>query len=61
MWFIYSPEKHLVTFFLQEDIEIPIPKYFVKENLRTLQEREQYLQEILLNAGLLEEVNVPNT
>uniref|UniRef100_A0A8C3U6J9 IQ motif containing with AAA domain 1 n=1 Tax=Catharus ustulatus TaxID=91951 RepID=A0A8C3U6J9_CATUS len=38
-----------------EDIEIPIPKYFVKENLRTLQEREQYLQEILLNAGLLEE------
>ncbi|NWY64870.1 DRC11 protein, partial [Erithacus rubecula] len=38
-----------------EDIEIPIPEYFVKENLRALQEREQYLQEILLNAGLLEE------
>ncbi|NXH57952.1 DRC11 protein, partial [Rhabdornis inornatus] len=38
-----------------EDIEIPIPKYFVKENLRILQEREQYLHEILLNAGFLEQ------
>ncbi|XP_058695882.1 dynein regulatory complex protein 11 [Poecile atricapillus] len=38
-----------------EDIEIPIPKYFVKENLRILQEREKYLHEILLNAGLLEQ------
>ncbi|NWV62649.1 DRC11 protein, partial [Malurus elegans] len=38
-----------------EDIEIPIPKYFLKENLRTLQEREKYLDEILLNAGLLEQ------
>ncbi|KAI1236943.1 IQ and AAA domain-containing protein 1-like, partial [Lamprotornis superbus] len=38
-----------------EDIEIPIPKYFIKENLRILQEREQYLHEILLNAGLLEQ------
>ncbi|NXX33363.1 DRC11 protein, partial [Nicator chloris] len=38
-----------------EDIEIPIPKYFVKENLRILQEREEYLHGILLNAGLLEQ------
>ncbi|NXU39579.1 DRC11 protein, partial [Drymodes brunneopygia] len=38
-----------------EDIEIPIPKYFIKENLRILQEREKYLHEILLNAGLLEQ------
>ncbi|XP_039926162.1 dynein regulatory complex protein 11 [Hirundo rustica] len=38
-----------------EDIEIPIPKYFIKENLRILQEREEYLHEILLNAGLLEQ------
>ncbi|NXR76364.1 DRC11 protein, partial [Pycnonotus jocosus] len=38
-----------------EDIEIPIPKYFIKENLRILQEREEYLQEVLLNAGLLEQ------
>ncbi|KAL2302616.1 hypothetical protein Nmel_010045, partial [Mimus melanotis] len=42
-----------------EDIEIPIPKYFVKENLRILQEREQYLHEILLNAGLLEQLKEP--
>ncbi|NXB76694.1 DRC11 protein, partial [Donacobius atricapilla] len=38
-----------------EDIEIPIPKYFIKENLRILREREEYLHEILLNAGLLEQ------
>ncbi|NWH92370.1 DRC11 protein, partial [Aegithalos caudatus] len=38
-----------------EDIEIPIPKYFIKENLRFLQEREEYLHEILLNAGLLKQ------
>ncbi|NXQ61563.1 DRC11 protein, partial [Anthoscopus minutus] len=37
-----------------QDLEIPIPKYFVKENLRILQEREEYLQGILLNAGLLQ-------
>lgn len=61
MWFKYSPKKHLVTFFLQEDIEIPIPKYFIQENLGMLQYREKYLHEILLNAGLLEQVNVPHT
>ncbi|NXD01552.1 DRC11 protein, partial [Certhia familiaris] len=38
-----------------EDIEIPIPKYFIKENLKILQEREKLLNEILLNAGLLEQ------
>ncbi|NXY16600.1 DRC11 protein, partial [Atrichornis clamosus] len=38
-----------------EDIEIPIPKYFIKENLKILQEREKTLDEILLNAGLLEQ------
>ncbi|NXL23740.1 DRC11 protein, partial [Setophaga kirtlandii] len=38
-----------------EDIEIPIPKYFIQENLGILQYREKYLHEILLNAGLLEQ------
>ncbi|NXF26399.1 DRC11 protein, partial [Rhodinocichla rosea] len=38
-----------------EDIEIPIPKYFIKENLGILQYREKYLHEILLNADLLEQ------
>ncbi|NWT55344.1 DRC11 protein, partial [Erythrocercus mccallii] len=38
-----------------EDIEIPIPKYFIKENLRVLQEREEFLHEILQNAGLLQQ------
>ncbi|NXH49973.1 DRC11 protein, partial [Dicaeum eximium] len=38
-----------------EDIEIPIPKYFIKEKLGILQDREKYLHEILLNAGLLEQ------
>ncbi|XP_066045406.1 dynein regulatory complex protein 11 [Chamaea fasciata] len=40
---------------IPEDIEIPIPKYFIKDNLRVLQEREEYLHEILLNAGLLKQ------
>ncbi|NWV05574.1 DRC11 protein, partial [Ptilonorhynchus violaceus] len=38
-----------------EDIEIPIPKYFIKENLRMLQQREKHLDEILLNAGLVKQ------
>ncbi|XP_027590947.2 dynein regulatory complex protein 11 isoform X2 [Pipra filicauda] len=38
-----------------EDIEIPIPKYFIEENLEVLQQREKTLDEILLNAGLLEQ------
>uniref|UniRef100_A0A8C9EPQ5 Uncharacterized protein n=1 Tax=Pavo cristatus TaxID=9049 RepID=A0A8C9EPQ5_PAVCR len=37
---------------LPEDTEIPIPKYFIKENLEGLQQREKTLDEILLNAGL---------
>ncbi|XP_040559869.1 dynein regulatory complex protein 11 isoform X2 [Gallus gallus] len=37
---------------LPEDTEIPIPEYFVKENLEGLQQREKTLHEILLNAGL---------
>ncbi|NXC24986.1 DRC11 protein, partial [Campylorhamphus procurvoides] len=38
-----------------EYIEIPIPKYFIKENLDVLQQREKTLDEILLNAGLQEQ------
>ncbi|NXI66478.1 DRC11 protein, partial [Anseranas semipalmata] len=37
---------------LPEDIEIPIPRYFIKENLEVLQQREKVLDEILFNAGL---------
>ncbi|XP_065606997.1 dynein regulatory complex protein 11 [Cyrtonyx montezumae] len=37
---------------LPEDAEIPIPRYFIKENLEALQQREKTLDEILLNAGL---------
>uniref|UniRef100_A0A8V0YFU9 IQ motif containing with AAA domain 1 n=1 Tax=Gallus gallus TaxID=9031 RepID=A0A8V0YFU9_CHICK len=33
-------------------VQIPIPEYFVKENLEGLQQREKTLHEILLNAGL---------
>ncbi|NWJ03566.1 DRC11 protein, partial [Crypturellus undulatus] len=36
---------------LPEHIEIPIPKYFIKENRKVLQEREKLLAEILVNAG----------
>ncbi|XP_014817482.1 PREDICTED: IQ and AAA domain-containing protein 1, partial [Calidris pugnax] len=37
---------------LPEDIEVPIPRYFIKEKLEVLQQREKILDEILLNAGL---------
>ncbi|XP_032857199.1 dynein regulatory complex protein 11 [Tyto alba] len=37
---------------LPEDIEIPIPRYFIKENVEVLQQREKILDQILLNAGL---------
>ncbi|XP_053925727.1 dynein regulatory complex protein 11 [Cuculus canorus] len=37
---------------LPEDIEVPIPRYFIKERLEILQQREKMLDEILVNAGL---------
>ncbi|NWS68516.1 DRC11 protein, partial [Crotophaga sulcirostris] len=40
---------------LPDDLEIPIPRYFIKENLEILQQREKMLDEILLNAGLQEQ------
>ncbi|KFP82513.1 IQ and AAA domain-containing protein 1, partial [Acanthisitta chloris] len=43
---------------LPEDLEIPIPRYFIKENLEVLRQREKALDEILLDAGLQEEKHV---
>ncbi|KGL95372.1 IQ and AAA domain-containing protein 1, partial [Charadrius vociferus] len=37
---------------LPVDTEVPIPRYFIKENLEVLQQREKVLDQILLNAGL---------
>ncbi|XP_030344318.1 dynein regulatory complex protein 11 isoform X3 [Strigops habroptila] len=37
---------------LPEDIEVPIPRYFIKEQLEVLQQREKILDQILLEAGL---------
>ncbi|NXJ89338.1 DRC11 protein, partial [Corythaixoides concolor] len=37
---------------LPEDIEVPIPRYFIKEKLEALNQREKILDQILLNAGL---------
>ncbi|NXE15794.1 DRC11 protein, partial [Lophotis ruficrista] len=37
---------------LPEDLEVPIPRYFIKEKLEVLQQREKILDEILLNAEL---------
>ncbi|NWY55162.1 DRC11 protein, partial [Chionis minor] len=37
---------------LPEDIEVPIPRYFIKEKLEVLQQREKILDQILVNAGL---------
>uniref|UniRef100_A0A8C3GRA1 IQ motif containing with AAA domain 1 n=1 Tax=Cairina moschata TaxID=8855 RepID=A0A8C3GRA1_CAIMO len=43
---------------LPEDIEIPIPRYFIKENLEVLQQREKMLDEILCDAGLQTQIPV---
>ncbi|NXD69296.1 DRC11 protein, partial [Eolophus roseicapillus] len=37
---------------LPEDIEVPIPRYFIKDQLEVLQQREKVLDQILLEAGL---------
>uniref|UniRef100_A0A663FAY3 IQ motif containing with AAA domain 1 n=1 Tax=Aquila chrysaetos chrysaetos TaxID=223781 RepID=A0A663FAY3_AQUCH len=37
---------------LPVDIEVPIPRYFIKEKLEVLQQREEILDRILLDAGL---------
>ncbi|NWQ76663.1 DRC11 protein, partial [Columbina picui] len=37
---------------LPEDTEVPIPRYFIKEKLEVLQQREKTLDQILLDAGL---------
>ncbi|NXF98056.1 DRC11 protein, partial [Eubucco bourcierii] len=37
---------------LPEDLEVPIPRYFIKERLEVLQQREKLLDQILLSAGL---------
>ncbi|XP_010170137.2 dynein regulatory complex protein 11-like, partial [Antrostomus carolinensis] len=41
-----------------EDIEVPIPKYFIKEKLEDLQQREKILDQILLDSGLQTEIQV---
>uniref|UniRef100_A0A8B9VMQ1 IQ motif containing with AAA domain 1 n=1 Tax=Anas zonorhyncha TaxID=75864 RepID=A0A8B9VMQ1_9AVES len=43
---------------LPVDIEIPIPRYFIKENLEVLQQREKMLDEILCEAGLQTQIPV---
>ncbi|XP_062434797.1 dynein regulatory complex protein 11 [Rhea pennata] len=42
-----------------EHVEIPIPRYFIKEKLKVLQEREKFLAQILFNAGLQTQVSKP--
>ncbi|XP_071603184.1 dynein regulatory complex protein 11 isoform X2 [Heliangelus exortis] len=41
---------------LPEDLEVPIPTYFIKDNLEVLQERERILDDILLNDELQTQV-----
>uniref|UniRef100_A0A8C3IDC0 IQ motif containing with AAA domain 1 n=1 Tax=Chrysemys picta bellii TaxID=8478 RepID=A0A8C3IDC0_CHRPI len=44
-----------------EHIEIPIPRYFIKEKLKVLREREKILAQILINSGLqdIKPVSIP--
>uniref|UniRef100_A0A8C4W1M3 IQ motif containing with AAA domain 1 n=1 Tax=Gopherus evgoodei TaxID=1825980 RepID=A0A8C4W1M3_9SAUR len=44
-----------------EHIEIPIPRYFIKEKVKVLREREKILAQILMNSGLqdIKPVSIP--
>ncbi|NWU99687.1 DRC11 protein, partial [Upupa epops] len=46
---------------LPEDTEVPIPRYFLKERLEVLQQREKTLDQILVDAGLQTEKPVKAT
>jgi len=41
----------LCNFHLQNDVEIPIPKFFINERLESLKEREKLLGQILTKLG----------
>uniref|UniRef100_A0A670XMD7 IQ motif containing with AAA domain 1 n=1 Tax=Pseudonaja textilis TaxID=8673 RepID=A0A670XMD7_PSETE len=38
-----------------DNIEIPIPRYFIKEKIKALKERERILAQIMLDAGMYED------
>lgn len=40
-----------MRFFFQNDVEIPIPKYFIYERMEALQKREKTLGQILAKMG----------
>lgn len=37
--------------FFQNDVEIPVPKYYINEKMEILKEREKLLGQILTKAG----------
>ncbi|XP_048362194.1 dynein regulatory complex protein 11 [Sphaerodactylus townsendi] len=45
---------------IPDSIDIPIPRYFIKEKLKVLKERERILAQILLDAGLYDDEPVEN-
>ena len=45
----------------QEDLEVPIPQYFVREKIRVLRDREKMLAHVLAKGGDLEHEPVSNT
>ncbi|XP_039182162.1 dynein regulatory complex protein 11 isoform X4 [Crotalus tigris] len=42
-----------------DNIEIPIPRYFIKEKIKVLKERERILAQIMLDAGMYEDEPIP--
>ena len=43
-----------ISLFIQADIEIPIPRYFIAENAKVLKERDKMLGTILARLGPLD-------
>ena len=43
-------------YILQEDLEVPIPQYFVREKMRVLRDREKMLAHVMAKGGHIEQV-----
>ena len=49
-----------LLFSLQQDVEMPIPKYFINERAKALKEREKLLGQILAKLGPQDKDGVKN-
>ena len=61
MHFVCIVKDLSMTISFQNDVEMPIPKYFVHEHHKSLKQREAMLERILLKLGPQEKDVVSST